>query len=163
MSSDMNSEKPEFNWGSIEVGMVAGEREITLTPERVAAHLEGVEAGRDWYETGSPFGAPIAPPMIFINDVLEIIDENFRRFGTIHAKSGYRFHRPARIGERVHQKVVFKDLYVKRGKGWMMCEMTVTGEDGEPVVTYLHTSVLSLTRKQSEFEPKSALKQEEEK
>lgn len=143
----MLSEKPEFRWESIKVGMVAGERDITVSPEMVAAHLEGVEAGRDWYESDSPFGGPIAPPMIFINDVLQIIDENFRRFGTIHAKSSHKFHRPARIGERVHQKVVFKDLYVKRGKGWMVCEMSVTGEGGDLIAIYLHTSVLSLTRK----------------
>lgn len=143
----MASEKPEFKWESIKVGMVAGERDITVSPEMVAAHLEGVEGGRDWYESDSPFGGPIAPPMIFINDVLQIIDENFRRFGTIHAKSGYKFHRPARIGERVHQKVVLKDLYVKRGKGWMVCEMSVTGGGGDLIATYLHTSVLSLTRK----------------
>ena len=143
----MTPEKPEFNWESIKVGMVAGERDITLTPEMVAAHCEGVEAGRGWYGGDSPFGGPIAPPMIFINDVLQIIDENFSRFGTIHAKAGYKFHRPARVGERVHQKVVFKNLYVKRGKSWMECEMNVTGEEGDLIATYLHTSVLSLTRK----------------
>ena len=77
-------EKPEFRWESIEVGQVAGERDLTVTPEMVAAHLEGVGAERDWYRGDSPFGGPIAPPMIFINDVLQIIDENFRRFGTIH-------------------------------------------------------------------------------
>ena len=143
----MPPEKPEFEWENIQVGMVAGERDITLTPEWVAAHCEGVEATRDWYEKDSPFGGPIAPPMIFVNDILQIIDENFQRFGTIHAKSGYRFHRAARVGETVHQKVVFKNLYVKRGKGWMECEMTVTGKEGDPVATYFHTSVLSLTRK----------------
>ncbi|MBT3350778.1 MAG: TOBE domain-containing protein [Nitrospinaceae bacterium] len=69
----MASEKPEFKWESIKVGMVAGERDITVLPEMVAAHLEGVEASRDWYESDSTFGGPIAPPMIFINDVLQII------------------------------------------------------------------------------------------
>ncbi len=143
-------EKPEFRWESIEVGRVAGERDVTVTPEMVAAHLEGVGADRDWYRKDSPFGGPIAPPMIFINDVLQIIDENFRRFGTIHAKSGYRFHRPARVGERVHQRVVFKDRYVKRGKGWVVWEMEVRGEAGDLIATYEHTSVVSLTLAQEE-------------
>ncbi len=147
----MPMEKPEFRWESIRVGQVVGEREVTVTPEMVAAHCEGTGAGRDWYTGDSPFGGPVAPPMIFMNDVLQIIDENFQRFGTIHAKSGYRFHRPARVGETVHEKVVFKDLYVKREKGWMVCEMEVRGkEDGDLIATYLHTSVLSLTRKHGE-------------
>ena len=139
-------EKPEFNWESIEIGKVVGEREITVSQEMVAAHLEGVDAERDWYEKDSPFGGPIAPPMIFINDVLQIIDENFQRFGTIHARAGYQFHRPARVGERVHQRVIFKERYIKRGKGWVVWEMEVTGEGGDSVATYLHTSVVSLTR-----------------
>jgi len=70
-------EKPEFSWESIEVGKVVGEREITVPREMVAAHLKGVGAERDWYEKDSPFGGPVVPPMISINDVLQIIGENF--------------------------------------------------------------------------------------
>ncbi len=144
-------EKPEFRWESIRVGQVVGERDVTVTPGMVAAHCEGTGASRDWYTKDSPFGGPVAPPMIFMNDVLQIIDENFQRFGTIHAKSGYKFHRAVHVGETVHEKVVFKDLYVRREKGWMVCEMTVTGkDDGDLIAAYLHTSVLSLTRRHEE-------------
>ena len=70
---------------------------------------------------------------------------------TIHAKSGYKFHRAVHVGETVHEKVVFKDLYVRREKGWMVCEMTATGkDDGDLIAVYLHTSVLSLTRRHEE-------------
>ena len=139
-------DKPEFVWENLSPGMVIGEREITVTPEMVAAHCGAVAADRPWYRGESPFGGPIAPPMIFVNDLLAIYDENFRRFGTIHAKLAYRFHRPARVGERVHQRVTVKDLYVRRGKGWIVSELVVRGEGGGVVCTSLHTSVLSLTR-----------------
>ena len=85
--------------------------------------------------------------MIFINDLLAIYDANYKRFGTIHAKLGYRFHKPVRVGERVHQKVTVTDLYVKREKGWIVSELAVTNEAGELLLTSAHTSVLSLTRK----------------
>ncbi len=139
-------EKPDFVWENLRPGMAIGERDLTLTPQMVAAHCEATGADRALYRDAPLLGAPVAPPMIFINDLLAICDENFRRFGTIHAKLSWRFHRPARVGERVHQKAAVKDLYIKRGKGWIESELVVTGEDGAVICTSLHTSVLSLTR-----------------
>ena len=144
------NEKPDFVWENLEVGMTIGVRSLTVTQAMVDAHCEAVGARREWYAGESPAGFPIAPPMIFINDLLAIYDANYKRFGTIHAKLGYRFHRPVRVGETVHQKVTVTDLYVKRGKGWIVSELAVTNEAGELLLTSAHTSVLSLTRKHEE-------------
>ena len=141
------NDKPNFVWENLQVGMTIGERSLTVTQEMVDAHCDAVGARREWYETDSPVGGTIAPPMIFINDLLAIYDENYKRFGTIHAKLGYRFHRPVRVGETVRQKVIVKDLYVKREKGWIVSELSVANEAGELLLTSSHTSVLSLTRK----------------
>ena len=108
------NDKPDFVWENLQVGMTIGERSLTVTQEMVDAHCDAVGARREWYSGESPAGGAIAPPMIFINDLLAIYDENYKRFGTIHAKLGYRFHRPVRVGETVRQKVIVKDLYVKR-------------------------------------------------
>ena len=141
------NQKPDFVWENLEVGMTIGERSLTVTQAMVDAHCDAVGAKREWYQGDSPAGGAIAPPMIFINDLLAIYDENYKRFGTIHAKLGYRFHRPVRVGETVRQKVTVKDLYVKREKGWIVSELSVTNEAGELLLTSSHTSVLSLTRK----------------
>lgn len=141
------NDKPDFVWENLEVGMTIGERSLKVTQEMVDAHCDAVGARREWYSGESPFGCAIAPPMIFINDLLAIYDENYKRFGTIHAKLGYRFHRPVRVGETVRQKVTVTDLYVKREKGWIVSELAVTNEAGELLLTSSHTSVLSLTRK----------------
>ena len=127
--------------------MTIGERSLTVTQAMVDAHCEAVGAKREWYQGESPAGGAIAPPMIFINDLLAIYDANYKRFGTIHAKLGYRFHKPVRVGERVRQEVTVTDLYVKRGKGWIVSELAVTNEAGELLLTSAHTSVLSLTRR----------------
>ncbi len=144
------TEKPDFVWENLKVDMTVGERSLTVTQEMVDTHCDAVGAEREWYKGDSPAGGPIAPPMIFINDLLAIYDENYKRFGTIHAKLGYRFHKPVRVGETVHQKVTVKDLYVKREKGWIVSELAVTNEAGELLLTSSHTSVLSLTRKHGE-------------
>ena len=141
------NDKPDFVWENLQVGMTIGERSLTVTQEMVEAHCDAVGARREWYKGDSPAGGAIAPAMIFINDLLAIYDENYKRFGTIHAKLGYRFHRPVPVGETVHQKVIVKDLYVKREKGWIVSELSVANEAGELLLTSSHTSVLSLTRK----------------
>ena len=146
------SDKPDFVWENLRVGMTIGERSLTVTQEMVDAHCEAVGAWREWYRGESPAGGAITPPMIFINDLLAIYDANYKRFGTIHAKLGYRFHKPVRVGETVRQKVTVTDLYVKRGKGWIVSELAVTNEAGELLLTSAHTSVLSLTRKHEEDE-----------
>ena len=144
------SDKPDFVWENLKVGMTIGERSLTVTQAMVDAHCEAVGAKREWYRGDSPAGGAIAPPMIFINDLLAIYDANYKRFGTIHAKLGYRFHKPVRVGDKVRQKVTVTDLYVKRGKGWIVSELAVTNEAGELLLTSAHTSVLSLTRKHEE-------------
>lgn len=140
----MRDEKPDFVWENLEAGMTIGERTLTVTQAMADAHCDAVGARRG---RGDAADAPIAPPMIFVNDLLAIYDENYRRFGTIHAQLGYRFHRPVRVGETVRQQVVVKDLYVKREKGWIVSELRVTNEAGALLLTSTHTSVLSLTRR----------------
>ena len=141
------NDKPDFVWENLRVGMTIGERSLTVTQAMVDAHCEAVGARREWYRGDSPAGGAIAPPMIFINDLLAIYDASYKRFGTIHAKLGYRFHKPVRVGETVHQKVTVTNLYVKREKGWIVSELAVTNEAGELLLTSAHTSVLSLTRR----------------
>ncbi len=146
-NSPPKNDKPDFVWENLEVGMRIGERSLLVTQEMVDAHCEAVGARRGWYEGDSPAGGPIAPPMLFINDLLAIYDANYARFGTIHAKLGYCFHRPVRVGATVRQEVTVKDLYVKRGKGWVVSELRVTNEAGDLLLTSTHTSLLSLTRR----------------
>ena len=140
-------EKPDFVWENLEAGMMIGERTLTVTQEMVDAHCDAVGARQERGGGASPSDAPIAPPMIFVNDLLAIYDENYSRFGTIHAQLGYRFHRPVRVGETVRQQVAVKDLYVKREKGWIVSELRVTNQAGALLLTSTHTSVLSLTRR----------------
>ena len=144
------NDKPDFVWENLEVGMTIGERSLLVTQAMVGAHCDAVGARRGWYTGESPAGGAIAPPMIFINDLLAIYDANYKRFGTIHAKLGYRFHKPVRVGETVRQKVTVTDLYVKREKGWIVSELAVTNEAGELLLTSSHTSVLSLTRRHAD-------------
>ena len=139
-------EKPDFSWENLTIGMVIGEREITLTQDSLSSYCKALGLQETFYSSDSPYQNPIAPPMIFVNDLLAIYDENFKRFGTIHATLSYDFYSPIFLDKTYHQKVTVSDLFIKREKGWIVSELMVRNEEKKEIAKSLHTSVLSLTR-----------------
>ncbi|MED5578598.1 MAG: hypothetical protein VX794_01045 [Nitrospinota bacterium] len=139
-------EKPDFSWENLNIGMIIGERKITLTQDSLSNYCNALGLQETFYSTGSPYRNPIAPPMIFVNDLLAIYDQNFKRFGTIHAALSYEFYAPIFLDKIYHQKVTVSDLFIKRQKGWIISELMIRNEEEKEVVRSLHTSVLSLTR-----------------
>ena len=139
-------EKPDFSWENLTIGMVIGKREITLTQDSLTNYCKALGLQETFYSSDSPYQNPIAPPMIFVNDLLAIYDENFKRFGTIHATLSYDFYSPIFLGKIYHQKVTVSDLFIKREKGWIISELMVRNEEEKEIARSLHTSVLSLTR-----------------
>ena len=139
-------EKPDFSWENLTIGMVIGKREITLTQDSLTNYCKALGLQETFYSSDSLYQNPIAPPMIFVNDLLAIYDENFKRFGTIHATLSYDFYSPIFLGKIYHQKVTVSDLFIKREKGWIISELMVRNEEEKEIAKSLHTSVLSLTR-----------------
>jgi acyl dehydratase len=139
-------EKPDFSWENLKVGMIIGERDIILTQDSLSNYCDSLGIQETFYSTDSPYQNPIAPPMIFVNDLLAIYDENFKRFGTIHASLSYNFYAPIFLNKTYHQKVTVRELFIKRQKGWIVSELLVSNNEEKKVVRSLHTSVLSLTR-----------------
>ena len=139
-------EKPDFSWENLKVGMIIGERNIILTQDSLSNYCDALGLQETIYSTDSPYENAIAPSMIFVNDLLAIYDENFKRFGTIHAALSYDFYAPIFLNKTYHQKVTVSELYIKRQKGWIVSELLVSNEEEKNVVRSLHTSVLSLKR-----------------
>ena len=87
-----------FNYETIEVGEILGQQEVQITDDLVQVCAHAIESTHAWYVEDSPFGGRIAPPTIFDNDTLRILDEQYERFGSIHAKQAWEFKHPARVG-----------------------------------------------------------------
>jgi acyl dehydratase len=136
--------KKQFSYETIEVGEELGKKEVVITDEMIRACTGAIESSHPWYFEDSPFGGRIAPPTIFDNDTLRMLDENYDRFGSVHAKQAWEFKNPAKLGKRVTLTVRLTDKYVKRGRGWIVMELVAVDEDGREICRSKHTSLMSL-------------------
>jgi 3-hydroxybutyryl-CoA dehydratase len=135
-----------FDYEAIQIGEVLGRRDVTITQAMIDTCAEAIESDHPWYCGDSPYGVPVAPPTIFDNDSLRMLDEQYDRFGSIHARQSWEFHRPARLGERVALRVSIVDKYVRRERPYLVMEMTAVNEADELLCRSLHTSLMSLRR-----------------
>jgi acyl dehydratase len=135
-----------FEYEKLEIGENLGTKTIEVTQALVREYAELIESDHPWYRGDSPFGGPIAPPTVFDNETLRILDSVYARFGSIHAKQTWEFHRPVRVGTTVTVNVRIIDKFVKRDRGWLVMELTARDDDGTLLCSGQHTSVVSLTR-----------------
>ena len=136
-----------FDYEHLEVGDDLGTKTIEITDEMVREYTALIETDHEWYSKDSPFGGRIAPPTIFDNETLRMIDTVYARFGSIHAKQVWDFRKPVKVGSKIQVNVRIADKFVKRDKGWFVMELTAKDETGEIVCTGRHTSAVSLVKK----------------
>ncbi len=137
----------EFDYEHLEVGEDLGTKAIHITDALVGDYASLIESEHAWYTNGSPFGGRIAPPTIFDNETLRMIDTVYARFGSNHAKQSWSFRKPILVGTTIRVNVRIADKFVKRDKGWFVMELTATDETGDVVCTGRHTSAVSLVKK----------------
>jgi acyl dehydratase len=142
-----NMNKKEFSFENIEMGKDLGRKEILITDEMIQKYTHAIETDHPWYLNDSPFGGRIAPPTIFDNETLRLLDSKYARFGSIHAKQAWEFKYPVFLGKRYVVAARVVDKYVKRERGYIVMEMRVISEDGTEVCCGQHTSIVSLKRR----------------
>lgn len=136
--------RKSFDFDTIQIGEELGRKVIAITDEMVRTSAHAIESTRDWYTHASPFGAPIAPPTVFDNDTLRMLDEQYARFGSVHAKQSWEFKSPARVGTSVTVTVHVVDKYVRRSGQYIVMELKAVDEDGVEICRGLHTSLMSM-------------------
>jgi acyl dehydratase len=137
-----------FDYEHLQVGEDLGWRTIPITDELIDDYTAAVGATHPWYTSPSPHGRRIAPPTIFDNECLRMLDTRYARFGSIHARQTWSFLKPIPVGATVRVNVRIVDKFVKREKGWFVMELTATDQDGDVVCRGRHTSVVSLVKKE---------------
>jgi len=135
-----------FDYDTLEPGEVLGTRDLTITREMIATCANAIESTHPWYWDDSPYGRPVAPPTIFDNESLRMLDEQYARFGSIHAKQSWEFLRPARLGDRVTLRVAIVEKYVRRERPYLVMELTAVNEGGDLICRSLHTSLMTLNK-----------------
>lgn len=113
------------------VGRYFGEHAYEITPDLVRDYLEAVDDEHPWYAGASPFGGPVAPAMLLHSDVYRYGGWYLPRiYGNLHAKQEWEFFYPAMVGDRVVTRSVIVDRYIKRGREYVVNEVTCFGADG---------------------------------
>lgn len=135
-----------FDYDTIQIGEVLGRKQVLITAEMVATCAHAIESAHPWYVGDSPYGGPIAPPTIFDNDTLNILDEQYERFGSIHAKQAWEFKQPLRVGKQVTLTVTVTEKFVRRERPYIVMELLAVDEDGVEICRSQHTSLMTLKR-----------------
>ena len=140
--------RKHFDYDTIQVGETLGRKDVVITDAMIRTCAQAIESAHPWYFDASPFGGRIAPPTIFDNDSLRMLDEQYARFGSIHAKQSWEFLRPVRLGERVTLSVSIVEKYVRRERPYLVMELTAVDTGGNLLCRSLHTSLMTLFREQ---------------
>jgi acyl dehydratase len=135
-----------FDYDTIQIGEVLGRKEVLITAEMASVCAHSYESRHPWYLEESPYGGPIAPPTIFDNDTLNMLDERYERFGSIHAKQAWEFKNPLYIGKTVTLTVSVTEKFFRRERPYIVMELVAVDEDGVEICRGQHTSLMTMKR-----------------
>ncbi len=135
-----------FDYDAIHVGEILGRREVLISDELIRTCATAIETSHPWYLENSPFGGRIAPPTVFANDTLDLLDEQYERFGSIHVGQSWEFRHPARMGKRVMLTVTLVSKYMRRERPYIVMEMDATDEDGVHLCCGTHISLMTMNK-----------------
>jgi acyl dehydratase len=135
-----------FNFDAITVGELLGQRRFVVTDQIIRDCAFAIEATRDWYLEASPFADRVAPPTLFDNESLRMLDECYERFGSIHARQAWQFLAPIVRGTTVDVKVTVTDKFIKRGGQYIVMDLIAHDDEGKALCRGQHTSLMSLNK-----------------
>jgi acyl dehydratase len=104
--------------------------EYVLTPDLARDYAEGIADVNSWYLEHSPFGGPVANPILIVAQHARLFKTKYITAGNVHTRHETQFLNPARIGKviKVYGKLVEK--YLKRGREYLVMECRSVDEDG---------------------------------
>ncbi len=126
----------EGTFQEVPIGIELDPVEEVLTPELVQWYAHALDSPNDnWYLYESPMGEPIVPPSVLENLGLSI--RGFRIIapgGSVHAMTEVEHKKPVKVGTKVRLEGKIADKYERRGKYYLVWEVTVRDEGGDVVL-----------------------------
>lgn len=123
----MEQEKPNLADAEIGEEIVY---EYKMTPEVVEQYMRASGDRNPWYTGDSPFGGPIAPPVLLPRLHSAMLSLKFTGKGRVHVATEAEFFAPARVGKTVTARGRIVDKYTKRGREYFVLESEDVDEDG---------------------------------
>lgn len=141
----MNEKKP-----LIFEDMPVGEEyadEYVLTPELARDYAAGIEDLNPWYLEQSPFGGPVANPILLVAQHARLFKTVYSTAGNVHTRHETQFLNPARLGKtiKIYGKLV--DKYIKRGREYLVMDCRSVDEDGVELCRDRRTIITRYTKR----------------
>jgi acyl dehydratase len=127
----------EMREGEVHVGQDLGLLERTITPELVRWYIGAIEDDHPWYHGASPFGGPVAPALVVHNPAYDGGRTGLwylpNRYGNLHAKQRWELFNPILVGERIQNRGMVVDRYLKRDRAFVVAEAMLSDLTGRPL------------------------------
>ena len=136
----------------IYVGRDFGRHDHVITPDLVEAYSNALDDHNDIYTGASPFGASVAPALLFHSQVYAYREHPKGQpswylpniYGNLHARQEWELFRPVMLGDAVHTRSWITERYVKRGRDYVVNEVLFFDADDRVVARQrTHQSFLS--------------------
>jgi acyl dehydratase len=121
--------------------------EYVLTPELACDYAEGVADLNPWYLEHSPFGGPVANPILIVAQHARLFKTKYVTAGNMHTRHETQFLNPARIGKLIKVSGKLVDKYVKRGHEYLVMECLSVDEDGVEICRDRRTIIIRYARR----------------
>ena len=132
------------------VGEELGPVEYKITGANIQECANIFDDYNPWFFKESPFGGPIAHPLIGATDCFQVLNTKYSTYGLVYTKAAREFINPIRPGKSYTVKGKIVDRYTRRGRDYLVIETVTTDEDGLEVVRSRDTSLLSMERREQE-------------
>src|ERR1700752_4678488 len=73
--------------------------EYLLSPELALEYAAGIDDPNPWYLEHSPFGSPVANPLLVVAQHARLFKTKYVTAGNVHTRHETQFLNPARIGK----------------------------------------------------------------
>jgi acyl dehydratase len=122
-------DKPSLDFEALSIGEEYAD-EYILTFEMARDYAEGIADPNPWYLEHSPFGGPVANPMLIVAQHARLFKTRYTTAGNVHTRHETKFLHPARIGKRITVYGTLVDKYLKRGREYLVMDCRSVDEDG---------------------------------
>jgi acyl dehydratase len=121
--------------------------EYTLTPELARDYAAGIDDLNVWYLEQSPFGGPVANPMLIVAQHARLFKTKYITAGNVHTRHETQFLNPARIGKVIKLYGKLVDKYLNRGREYLVMECRSIDEDGIEICRDRRTIIIRYAKR----------------
>ena len=126
--------------GNAQVGD-AVEMRYEMTPELVEQYMRTTDDRNPWYTGPSPFGGPVAPPVLICMRHSDMLSEKYDKRGRLLISTNATYSGPTMVGSNIIARGRIVAKYIKRGREYVEMEAESRDQSGRLLIkdrrTYL--------------------------